>query len=498
MPTSTYNIDDSDERKRRRRRKNDQLTKASTLSLAPMMEYTDRHFRHLIRLLSSQTLLYTEMVAANTLVYERAGSIKSYQERHPDATEIELSQNYDGSYLNRFLGQSGIRVPPVEGASVLQLGGSDPEQLHAATKTVMEMTDRGFCDYTAINLNAGCPSPKVAGKGCFGAALMDNPKLVAEVVKAMDAGCQGQIPITVKCRIGTDTQETFYKDSYSKIDEKEEYSRLCQFVETVASTGVVTDFTVHARIAVLSRNFSPADNRKIPPLKYHFIQQLVKDYPDFTFSLNGGIEDLTQVKEQLDLCPGLKGVMVGRAFAANPWSFAIADRLLYGKDGDKDTTPLFKNRLEVLEAYGKHADDEEARNDPSKIRRFLVKAITPLFAGEKNSKQYRIALNEVALLAKKGSSLEVQPPISELILKCATEHLSEEVLLRSREESYEQAMYKRERGGAGDGMSRSAVVEEWQNIRKTQSHGSYERMLAEGIDQNQSSVESEGRSSATI
>lgn len=137
------------------------LIRASKLQLAPMMEYTDRHFRHLIRLISGETLLYTEMVAANALAHERADSMKEYERlvaedpsKTSAPTEEEIRQNYPDQYLQRFLNQG--KTQP-EGPSVLQLGGSDPSQLYIAAQTVMEMKDRGHCDYTALNLNCGCP-----------------------------------------------------------------------------------------------------------------------------------------------------------------------------------------------------------------------------------------------------------------------------------------------------------------------------------------------------
>jgi len=489
-----------------RERKYEQLMKATTLSLAPMMEYTDRHFRFLVRLVSSQTLLYTEMVAANALSHERANSIDRYREEHVGASPEEAQQNYNDAYLQRFLSQSGIYVPPAEGASVLQLGGSDPEQLRLATQTVSDLTARGKCDYTAMNLNCGCPSPKVAGKGCFGAALMDDPQLVAQLTTAMHEGSDGRVPITVKCRIGTDSQQAFNRAAYAQINQEEEYGRLCQFIETVAQPGIVTDFSVHARIAVLQKSFSPADNRKIPPLKYNYIQRLCRDYPEFTFSLNGGVETMTQIQNQFDACPELKGVMVGRAWAADPWSFAMADSKLYGLDDQESN--LLPTRYDILQAYGKHADDEETRNDPGKIRRFMVKAISPLFAGEPNAKRYRIALDAIAGLPKKlraqGKTLEGQPPLSELIMNCAMENLSEEVLYRSRQESHDMRAEEEQKrqqqkqeqsqssssstsgtfvslGTSSSGApERSAVVQEWQERRKLESDGSYEKMLSSG------------------
>ena len=441
-----------------RREKQKELIDATRLSLAPMMEYTDRHFRHLVRLISSRTLLYTEMVAANALAHEKQRAMdEAYREGKQN-----VQQTYDDQFLRRYLGQGS--VPPLEGASVLQLGGSDPQQLHDAVQTVMDMTDRGWCDYTAINLNCGCPSPKVAGKGCFGAALMEEPKLVSKLTKAMHDGCDGKLPITVKCRIGTDSKQAFTKPSYSELDSEEEYSELCRFIETVASNDVVTDFSVHARIAVLQKSFSPADNRKIPPLKYDVVHRLVEDYPEFTFSLNGGVDNLPQAQNTLEECPGLAGVMIGRGWAADPWGFAMADSILY--NDDDETKP--KNRLEILKAYGKHADYEEEIWDPVKIRRFIVKAVSPLFAGEPNAKRYRIALDEIAGIPKKlmqqGKTLEGMPPLSELILNAAMEHLSEETLLRTPKESYERILMDEEKRQGG----RPHTLNEWQTRRKVE------------------------------
>eukprot|EP00980_Cylindrotheca_fusiformis_P028420 scaffold22599_cov139-Cylindrotheca_fusiformis.AAC.11 len=442
-----------------RSRRYDELIDATKLSLAPMMEYTDRHFRHLVRLISKKTLLYTEMVAASALCHERRNQEEEYLSRYPGASDDDVRENYSDSYLQKYLSQG--RVQPLEGPSVLQLGGSNPKQMLEAAQTIMDMTERGWCDYTAINLNCGCPSPKVAGKGCFGAALMDEPKLVEELTRALHDGVKGRLPITVKCRIGTDSEQQFSKAAYSQVDPEVEYSRLCNFIETVASGGIVTDFSVHARIAVLQKSFSPSDNRKVPPLKYDVVRRLVNDYPNFTFSLNGGIESIAQAQREFDECPDLAGVMIGRSWAADPWSFAMADKLLYGLPDAP------KNRLDVLTEYCKHADAEEERGDPAKIRRFIVKAITPLFAGEPNAKRYRIALDQFAGIPKKlraeGKELDSQPPISELILNAAHEHLSEDVLLRSPEESYERKLSTEAKHGS---TGRSEAVAKWQVLRK--------------------------------
>lgn len=398
------------------------LQQSSALQLAPMMDYTDRHFRHLIRLLSKQTLLYTEMVSANAVAHERQSHQTHYRQQHPDACPETVTQKYNVDYIaTRFLAQGTAH----EGPSVLQLGGSDPETLYAASMAVSELAQRSsdyFCDYTALNLNCGCPSPKVAGKGCFGAALMDDPALVRDLCHAMYEGGQQQYPITVKCRIGTDT-----KQSWKDENEEALYQDLCHFLETVAEGGIVQDFTIHARIAVLTKSFSPADNRKIPPLKYHLLQRLVQDYPHLRFTLNGGIESIPQVQQQSQQMPGLSGVMVGRAFCADPWRFSMADALLY------NSSTKVPHRWHVLQEYAQYADQQEQLYDAATIRRFLMKAITGLFAGEPNSKKYRIALEEIAGLPKKG----VHSPVSELMLDAATKHLSDETLFRSPLESYE-------------------------------------------------------------
>ncbi|KAI2491493.1 dihydrouridine synthase [Fragilaria crotonensis] len=305
---------------------------------------------------------------------------------------------------------------------------------------------------------------------------MEDGKLVSELTQALHDGCDGSLPITVKCRIGTDTNSPFTQLGYAAIDERDEYSNLCRFIEAVASNGIVTDFSVHARLAVLTKSFSPANNRKIPPLKYHLVRRLVKDYPELTFSLNGGLESIAQAQVEFDASPGLKGVMIGRSWAADPWSFAMADKLLYG-----ETASAATNRLQVLQDFVKHADAEEEAGDPVKIRRFLIKAITPLFAGEVNGKRYRIALDEIAALPKKlqseGKSLVGYPPLSELIMNAAMETLSEEILLRSPEESYERLLEQEETSRDG----RSPNVAEWQEQRKQQDSSRYEQTLSGGL-----------------
>lgn len=476
----------------------------SKLSLAPMMEYTDRHFRHMVRLLSGKTLLYTEMVAANAIAHERDNAFSnegSTDDKIINPSSLVDSAEFDPSYLLRFLGQG--HNP--EGPSVLQLGGSEPDQLFLAAKTVYEFNQMHqstqknseqspiFCDYSAINLNCGCPSPKVAGKGCFGAALMQDPQLVKRLTTSLHEGAEGTMPITVKCRIGTDEGYTFTAKDYLSRSEDEEYQNLKRFVETVASDGIVTDFQIHARIAVLGKNYSPTDNRKVPPLRYDHVRRLAQEFPELNISLNGGIETLSGVKRELDDCGDLQGVMVGRGFVANPWAFAMADEVLYKSEDASASSRRPKNRMEVLEAYGRHADYEEERWDSIKIRRFMTRAISHLFAGEPNAKRYRIALDDIAGLPKKFDKERKQnpnvvhseqPPLSELIMNIATTHLSEEVLYRTPEESYAKLLWEEEKterrlfdlsnsNGESKGNSdddeidtKKSLVQEWQTTRK--------------------------------
>jgi len=407
------------------------LNHAQTLSLAPMMEYTDRHFRHMLRLITKNTLLYSEMVTANALAWEM--------------------QEDDDHQVRRFLSQGQMAS---EGASVLQLGGSDPVQLGLASSKVA-MDEEGRWDYTAINLNCGCPSPKVAGKGCFGAALMKEPTLVRDLTRAMYEGSAKEMPITVKCRIGTD-DDNFEDDSAL-------YSSLCNFVDTVASGGVVDNFQVHARIAILNRNLSPAQNRSVPPLKYKLVHRLAREFPELKISINGGVDSIYEVQEQFERCPELAGAMVGRALAASPWQFAMADQVLYDDDTE---TEVVKSRWELLERYGKHVDYEEAKWGAIKVRRFALKALQGLFHGEKNSKKFRIALDDIGSLPKKEmkDGLISGTPCSELILEAASKCLNEEVLYAKPEELTDESFekYRKQK----DDNARSVAVKEWQERRQ--------------------------------
>jgi tRNA-dihydrouridine synthase A len=234
-------------------RQNYLIAKQPRLSLAPMMDYTNRHFRAMIRLISSQTLLYTEMVAVDELLNTRRS------DRH------------------HFFDQSQV-IP--EGPSVLQLRGNDASQLFQAARLYRKLSQSGRCKYTSLNVNCGCPSPSVSGKKCFGAALMNDASHVTKLVRVMREGSEGELPISIKCRIGIHDESTapFSRETYDKLSDEQEYSKLQSFIETIASDGIVDTFIIHARIAVLGGDLSAADNRRIPPLN-----------PDLNFVLKGCI-----------------------------------------------------------------------------------------------------------------------------------------------------------------------------------------------------------------
>lgn len=346
-------------------------------AVAPMMDYTDRFLRYMLRLLSARATIYTEMVTANTIVH---------------CGERELP---------RFLANDGAGPShPV----VLQLGGADPEMLRKAVEIAAPW------GYTAINLNVGCPSDRVAGSGCFGAALMREPSLVGDCCAAMADGADG-LPVTVKCRIGV----TDDKKRAAEIDDEATYAGVAEFVDTVSTRGGVRAFVLHARKAVLG-GLSPAQNRQIPPLRYHLVRRLSDDFPDLRFSLNGGLETLSDASAQLAE-PGntLAGVMVGRAVVARPWEWATVDTALYGEARNPALC-----RRQVLDDYCTFAARMEA-SDPHKIKRLLMAPALNLFANEPNGKRFRRTVDEIARSAPTLSA-------AELLRKAADESLRPDTL----------------------------------------------------------------------
>lgn len=253
------------------------ISQAHRLSVAPMMDWTDRHCRYFHRLMTKRAMLYTEMVTAPAILH---------------------------GPKDRLLDYSGAEHPVA-----LQLGGSDPRALGQATRIARDW------GYDEINLNVGCPSDRVQS-GCFGAVLMERPALVADCVAAMIA--ESDVPVTVKCRIGVDDQDPEVV--------------LPDFIEKVAAAGV-RHFIIHARKAWL-QGLSPKENREIPPLNYDLVVRMKAAFPELTICINGGIADLSTAKTLLD--QGLDGVMIGRAAYHDPASVLVGADALWGQDTGLD------------------------------------------------------------------------------------------------------------------------------------------------------------------
>lgn len=266
----------------------DGVTLDRTLSIAPMLGWTDRHERYLLRLLTRRALLYTEMVSCAAIVLG---------DRH------EL-----------------LDFDPVEHPVALQLGGSDPAQMAEAARLGAEW------GYDEINMNVGCPSERGLSNR-FGACLMAEPETVSACVQAMREAVD--IPVTVKCRIG--------------IDDRDSYEHLVDFVSRVAEAGCET-FVVHARKAWLE-GLSPKQNRSVPPLRYEDVHRLKREFPHLEIVINGGLRDWTSARAHLG---PVDGVMIGRQAYEDPYFLATADRDLFG---DPRPIPTRREVLEAFLPY---------------------------------------------------------------------------------------------------------------------------------------------------
>ncbi|MXY51994.1 MAG: tRNA dihydrouridine(20/20a) synthase DusA [Gammaproteobacteria bacterium] len=295
------------------------------LCVAPMMACTDRHCRVLHRIAAPRARLYTEMIPAAAV-------------RHGDWQRL-------------------LRFSSAEHPLAVQFGGNDPADLAHAAGLAERL---GFDE---VNLNVGCPSPKVR-EGAFGACLMRTPERVSEATRATQEACS--LPVTVKCRIG--------------VDEHDDYGFLRDFVGRVAGAGVST-FIVHARIAVL-KGLSPAQNREIPPLKFHRVQRLARDFPDLRIVVNGGISEVGQALECLAWADG---VMVGRAAYNRPeWLAALHARLTGG-------TAL--GAAAIVDAYVPYV--ESALADGARLHD-LTRHMMGLGSGRPGARRFRRALSTFA------------------------------------------------------------------------------------------------------
>jgi tRNA-dihydrouridine synthase A len=312
-----------------------QLDQAHKFCVAPMMEWTDRHCRYFLRLISKHTLLYTEMVTADAVLRgDRSRLLQFHVDEHPVA---------------------------------LQVGGSDAGALAEAARIGAEF------GYDEINLNVGCPSDRVQA-GRFGACLMAEPALVADLIAAM--GASAKVPVTVKCRIGIDDQ-----DAEESLD---------RFIDAVAEGGCRT-FILHARKAWL-QGLSPKENRDVPPIDYDRVYRIKARRPDLTIIVNGGIGSFGEATEHLS---HVDGVMLGRAAYQDPYILAEVDHRLFGAE----PTP---SRLEVLGSFMAYAEGELARG----VRlNQMSRHILGLFHGQPRARAFRRVLAERAHLD--GAGLDV-------------------------------------------------------------------------------------------
>jgi tRNA-dihydrouridine synthase A len=311
---------------------------AFRLSVAPMMDWTDRHCRFFHRRFTRRTLLYTEMVTTGAVLRGDRGRLLAFDpEEHPVA---------------------------------LQLGGADPEALAAATAVGCAL---GFDE---INLNVGCPSDRVQS-GCFGAALMRTPDLVAECAAAMIAAA-GPVPVTVKCRIG--------------VDDQDPEAVLPAFLERMTTAGV-RQVAIHARKAWLE-GLSPKENREIPPLDYPLVLRMRAAFPDLALSINGGITGLDQAAGFL--ARGLDGVMIGRAAYHAPALLGAVDRRIFGEPGPDVTAEA------AVLAMLPYIEAERSRGTGlHQITRHMLGA----FQGRPGARAWRRVLSENAHRAGAGPQL---------------------------------------------------------------------------------------------
>lgn len=296
------------------------------LSIAPMMEWTDRHYRFLVRLMTRHTRLYTEMVTSGALVH---GDRERFLQHHP--SEYPLA---------------------------LQLGGSDPQAMQQSAQW------GAAAGFDEININVGCPSDRVQS-GRFGVCLMREPEQVALCVKSMQAVCD--IPITVKCRIG--------------VDEDDSYKFLTHFIDIVSAAGCST-FIIHARKAWL-KGLSPKQNREVPELDYQRVYQIKADYPQLNIIINGGILTLPETKTHLQ---HVDGVMIGRQAYKHPQFLLEVDRVIFD-----DQEAVAMTMHDVINSYLDYVEDNLKIGVPLNS---MTKHILNCFQGVPGAKCWRRYLSE--------------------------------------------------------------------------------------------------------
>jgi len=338
-------------------------------SVAPMMEMTDRYCRYFHHLLTRRSLLYSEMVTTNAIIYGDREHLLGF----------DLPENAE---------------PPV-----LQLGGSEPDSM---VKCAIIGEQFG---YQQINMNVGCPSDRVQS-GRFGACLMAESALVAECVSAMQSAVA--IPVTVKCRIG--------------IDRDDSYELFAEFVNTVVAAGCTT-FLVHARKAWLD-GLSPKENRELPPLRYEFVQRIKSELPQIKFVLNGGLRTHRESLSFLadgpddDCLAALDGVMWGREAYRNPWLLNEVDSLYYGMP------QLPGSRFELVESMYPYIDavvsgrtDNRSDGKSGLPLGRITRHMLGLFQAQPGGRLWRRHLSENSW--RKGAGVEVVAEALSLVERAA-------------------------------------------------------------------------------
>ena len=278
------------------------------VSVAPMMEYTDRHYRYFLRRITQRALLYTEMITTGAIIHGDRDWLLGF---HPDEHPLAL-----------------------------QIGGDDPAACAESVRIA------SLYNYDEYNLNVGCPSQRVQ-QGAFGACLMAEPRKVARITRAMKEATDR--PVTVKHRIG--------------INGRESYDQMRSFVETVAEAGA-DRLIVHARIAVLG-GLSPKENRSIPPLRYADVYRLKREIPQLTVEINGQIASTAEMRRHLER---VDGVMIGRAAYDNPWLFSNVDREFFG---DRNAPVSRAWVIEQMIPYIEQVRRETGRHPRAVLRHML-------------------------------------------------------------------------------------------------------------------------------
>ena len=304
--------------------------------IAPMMGRTDSQFRYLVRQISKRTVLFTEMIHSNAILFGNKNKLEEYSN--------------------------------IENPIVLQLGGNDPKNLGQVSKLANKF------NYDEINLNLGCPSPRVSSGG-FGAALMNDPELVKNCLSSIKENFDKEV--SVKIRLGTDDND---------IDET-----LDNFVDSIKSSGIKV-FYVHARKAIL-KGLTPKQNREIPPLNYERVKKLKVDYSDLEIIINGGIKELDFLKKN-DLC-NLDGIMIGREVYSNPLILNDVDKILEA-DLTKNNS-LYDITLEMFNYFG-------SLKNKNLVKRGLIH-MHGLFNGHKEAKKIRILLSNSIYLEKSKNEI---------------------------------------------------------------------------------------------